>query len=79
MFTEAVVKINSIDAVKKFCDISTKQDFDIDIINGRYIVDAKSIMGIFSLNLTENIELRIHESEDKCKDFLNQIEQFRVR
>lgn len=42
------VKLNTIDAVKNFVNIVSKYPFDIDLTSGRYVVDAKSIMGIFS-------------------------------
>lgn len=46
------VLINSIEKVKQFCTISNEAPFDVDLISGRYTIDAKSIMGIFSLNLS---------------------------
>ena len=45
------IKLSSIEDVRKFVDIVSKYDIDIDLSSGRYIVDAKSIMGIFSLDL----------------------------
>ncbi len=68
------VMLNSIDDVKKFVNLVTKYDFDIDLVSGRYIVDAKSIMGIFSLDLANPIEVQIHTEEsplfDELKPFL---------
>jgi len=52
--------INSIDDVKNFVNIVSKYDFDIDLISDRYVVDAKSIMGIFSLDLTKPIRVDVH-------------------
>lgn len=46
--------------VKDFVNIVGKYDFDIDLVSGRYVVDAKSIMGIFSLDLTKPIEVQFH-------------------
>ncbi len=57
------VQINSIGDVKNFVNIVSKYDFDIDLISDRYVVDAKSIMGIFSLDLTKPIELQIHTDD----------------
>ncbi len=54
------VIINSINDVKNFVNIVTKYDFDIDLISDRYVVDAKSIMGIFSLDLTKPIRVEVH-------------------
>jgi phosphotransferase system HPr-like phosphotransfer protein len=69
------VLIGTIDSVKKFVNITTKQSFDIDLVSGRYVIDAKSIMGIFSLDLTKPIELRIQEDADaaEVETFLNEI------
>ena len=66
--------LNSIDAVKNFVNIVTVYDFDVDLVSGRYVVDAKSIMGIFSLDLSKPIKDEIHR--DDCDDFINQLEQF---
>lgn len=55
-----IVKLNSIEKIKKFIKINEKQSFDIDIGTGRYLVDGKSIMGIFSLNLNEPIYVNVH-------------------
>ena len=60
------VKLETIDSVKKFNYLATRQNFDIDIVSGRYNVDAKSLMGIFSLNLMEPIKVVLH-TDDKEK------------
>ena len=57
------VQISSIGDVQNFVNIVGKYDFDIDLISDRYVVDAKSIMGIFSLDLTKPIKVQLH-SED---------------
>ena len=54
------ISLNSIDKVKSFVKEITKYDFDFDLISGRYVIDAKSIMGIFSLDLSKPIDLNIH-------------------
>lgn len=58
------ISLNSIDKVKSFVNEITKYDFDFDLISGRYVIDAKSIMGIFSLDLSKPIELNIHAEGD---------------
>ena len=57
------VSLASINDVKNCVNIVGKYDFDIDLISDRYVVDAKSIMGIFSLDLTKPIKVQLH-SED---------------
>ena len=55
--------LNSIDKVKSFVNTLAKFDCDFDLVSGRYVIDAKSIMGIFSLDLSKPITLNIHASE----------------
>ena len=54
------ISLNSIDKVKSFVNAITQFEFDFDLISGRYVIDAKSIMGIFSLDLSKPIDLAIH-------------------
>lgn len=54
------ISLNSIDKVKAFVNDITKFDIDFDLVSGRYVIDAKSIMGIFSLDLSKPIDLNIH-------------------
>ncbi len=61
---ECKVKINTIDQVKSFVSTVTKFDFDVDIISGRYAIDAKSIMGIFSIDLSKELTMKAH-TDDK--------------
>ena len=60
------VKLGSMSAVKDFNGIVSKYACDIDLVSGRYVVDAKSIMGIYSLDLSQPIEVQIHC--DDCGD-----------
>ena len=66
----------SINDVKDFVNLVSRYDFDVDLTSGRYVVDAKSIMGIFSLNLSKPIKIEIHS--DNCDEFVSQIERFIV-
>lgn len=66
----------SINDVKDFVNLVARYDFDVDLVSGRYVVDAKSIMGIFSLNLSKPIKIEIHS--DDCDEFLSKIERFIV-
>ena len=54
------ISLNSIDKVKSFVNDLAKFDVDFDLVSGRYVIDAKSIMGIFSLDLSKPIDLNIH-------------------
>ncbi|MCM1227296.1 MAG: HPr family phosphocarrier protein [Clostridium sp.] len=57
------ISLPAINDVKEFVNILMKYDFDVDLVSGRYAVDAKSIMGIFSLDLSKPIELNAHTDE----------------
>lgn len=69
------ISLNSIDKVKSFVNEITKYDFDFDLISGRYVIDAKSIMGIFSLDLSKPIQLNIH-AEDDTSDVMNALQPY---
>ncbi len=58
------ISLNSIGKVKSFVNAITQFDSDFDLISGRYVIDAKSIMGIFSLDLSKPIDLAIHTDEN---------------
>ena len=58
------ISLNSIDKVKSFVNEITKYDNDFDLVSGRYVIDAKSIMGIFSLDLSKPIDLNIHDDSN---------------
>ena len=65
------ISLNSIDKVKSFVNDITKFDNDFDLVTGRYVIDAKSIMGIFSLDLSKPIDLNIHaEAESSINEIL---------
>ena len=76
------ISLNSIDKVKSFVNEISKFDNDFDLVSGRYVIDAKSIMGIFSLDLSKPINLNIHADEnmnailEAIKPYV--IEQFKV-
>ncbi|MEG2430006.1 MAG: HPr family phosphocarrier protein [Oscillospiraceae bacterium] len=71
-----IIKLSTIGDVKQFVNIVAKYDFDVDLISGRYAIDAKSIMGIFSLDISKEIKLEAHtESPDA---FFAEIKQFIV-
>ena len=61
------ISLNSIDKVKSFVNTISQYSFGFDLISGRYVIDAKSIMGIFSLDLSKPIDLAIHAEEDVDK------------
>ena len=71
------ISLNSIDKVKSFVNTVTKYDCDFDLISGRYVIDAKSIMGIFSLDLSKPIDLTIH-TDDNVGEVLEALKAYLV-
>lgn len=79
--TKVNIKLSSIEDVRNFVNIVSKYDMDIDLMSGRYVVDAKSIMGIFSLDLMQPIALTAHcaaETEHcaECDALLEEIKPY---
>lgn len=72
------ISLNSIDKVKAFVNDITKFDYDFDLVSGRYVIDAKSIMGIFSLDLSKPIDLNIH-AEENIDQILDTLKPYIIR
>jgi len=70
------ILLKSINDVKDFVNIANKYDYDIDLSSGRYVVDAKSIMGIFSLDLSKPIKVDIYS--DDCANICDELKNFVV-
>ena len=68
--------LSSINNVKDFVNVVSKYDFEVDLTSGRYVVDAKSIMGIFSLDLSQPIKVEVHS--DDCDKFMEELKDFIV-
>ena len=66
------ISLNSIDKEKSFVNELVKfTDVDFDLVSGRYVIDAKSIMGIFSLDLSKPIDLNIHADAGRMDEIVN--------
>lgn len=77
--TAVQINLNSIEKVKSFVNEITKFDAEFDLVSGRYVIDAKSIMGIFSLDISKPIDLNIHaDSDAELKEIMNAIEAYLV-
>ncbi len=72
------ISLNSIDKVKSFVNDITKFDNDFDLVSGRYVIDAKSIMGIYSLDLSKPIDLNIH-AEDNIDEILTVLDAYIIQ
>ncbi len=79
MVLEMWIKLNTINDVKDFVEICSKCNCEVDIKQGRHIVDGKSILGIFSLNLLEPVKVVIDSDYGNDKIvFYNDIEKWKV-
>lgn len=72
------ISLNSIDKVKSFVNEITKFDYDFDLVSGRYVIDAKSIMGIFTLDLSKSIDLNIHATDAALDEILVTLKPYLV-
>ena len=73
---ETKIVLKGIEDVRKFVNEVIMLEFDVDLVQGRYVVDAKSVMGIFSLDLLSPITVQIHS--ENCDAFLEKIKGFIV-
>lgn len=71
------VMLATIDDVKDFVKKTNELNCEVDLSLGKYVIDAKSIMGIFSLDLSRELELSVHS--DSCDDFMKDIEKYIVK
>jgi len=71
------ISLSTIDKVKAFVNDISRLDGDFDLVSGRYVIDAKSIMGIFSLDLSKPIELDIH-AEDNIDSIMETLKPYIV-
>jgi phosphocarrier protein HPr len=73
MYTASIL-LSSIEAVKKFVTLTNSYNFPINLATDKYKIDAKSIMGIFSLDLSKPLRLEVDSSD--ADEFIQQIQQF---
>ena len=71
------ISLNSIDKVKSFVNAITQYEYDFDLISCRYVIDAKSIMGIFSLDLSKPIDLAIH-AENNMDEIMETLKPYLI-
>ena len=71
------ISLSSIEAVRNFVEVVRKFNEEIDLSSGRYVVDAKSIMGIFSLDLSKPIKVDVHS--DDCADLMAELDKYMIK
>jgi phosphotransferase system HPr-like phosphotransfer protein len=72
------ISLDSIDKVKTFVNEINRYNAEFDLVSGRYVIDAKSIMGIFSLDISKPIDLNIHNA-DNIDEILESLEPYIVK
>ena len=73
---ELTIKLTNVQDIREFVNAVILSDYDVDLIQGRYVIDAKSIMGIFSLDLLSPITLVAHS--DNADALVERIAKFTV-
>ena len=77
MKTKLTIKLNEVSKANRFANETIKFESDIDIISGRYICDAKSLLAIFSYDLSKPVEVEIHsDNEEEIRRFNEVMEEF---
>lgn len=77
--TSIKVNLDSVDKVKEFVGIAGQVSEDLDLVHGKYVIDAKSLMGIFSLDLSKPLDLTINsDDEDRVEEISAAFGSFRV-
>ena len=65
------IKLSSINDVKALVNAASDMSCEIDLISGRYVINAKSLIGIFSIDLTKPITVEVHGNEEEAEQFKN--------
>ena len=73
------IRLDSVDKVKEFNGIVISAPFEMDLTSGRYVIDAKSVMGIFSLDLSKPITMHVHADKEEADKILKQLDKFIVK
>ena len=77
---KATVHFETVVEAKSFVGICNEMEYKVELVSGPYIIDAKSIMGLFSLDLSKPIELQAHcKTEDQFQEFQSKIQDFLVK
>lgn len=74
-----MVLIDTMDKVKDFVRTTSQFDAELDLISGRYVIDAKSILGLFSLDLTSPVRLRIEGDSSEIDSVLDAMKPYEVQ
>jgi phosphotransferase system HPr-like phosphotransfer protein len=73
------ILINSIDRIKEFVRDTSRIDADLDLVSDRYVINAKSIMGIFSLDLAKPVRLDIYAEKEELEGIMERLQKYMVK
>lgn len=76
---DTYILLETIESVKKFVSIISNYDADFELMSGKYIINAKSILGIFSIDLSKPVLLRINAEGDDLEKIKDAIQEFAVQ
>ena len=76
--SEFYVSLSSIEDVRQFVNAATCCPCEVDVLSGRYVIDAKSIMGLFSLDLSKPVRVEVHGSDAQRAEFEQSVAAFEV-
>ncbi len=74
--SEFQVALASIEEVRQFVNAASRSSCEVDVLSGRYVVDGKSIMGLFSLDLSHPVTIRLHGSAGEQEAFRQAVAAF---
>ena len=77
--SEFFVSLSSIEDVRQFVNAATCCPCEVDVLSGRYVIDAKSIMGLFSLDLSKPVRVEVHGSDSERAEFEKSVAAFEVK
>jgi len=70
------ISLGLAESVKKFVNVVNKYPYEIDLRSGRFLIDAKSLLGIFSLDLSKPVVMEVHD--DNCDDLIEDLKEYVV-
>lgn len=76
--SEFFVSLSSIEDVRQFVNAATCCPCEVDVLSGRYVINAKSIMGLFSLDLSQPVQVEVHGTDAQRGAFQADVAAFRV-
>ncbi len=70
------IRLTEINQVREFVELTSKCEFDVDLVSDRYTVDAKSLLGIYSLNLSNPLQVVIYGTD--TEEYEKELERFKI-